>query len=173
MDDHRLTLREAARRLGVSVPTLRRRIRRGELSAVRVPGRYGEQLEVTLSDLEGMISVDHGHLSMADQADREADQAAYWKGRWAELRETVERLERLLAAGASTAAPEPEPGQEELRETLRARTQELAHARNLVDSLRRDKARLETEVQALRDQLRGASGEATAEAPAWGTFRKR
>ncbi|MGI5845212.1 MAG: hypothetical protein ACOX9B_13700 [Candidatus Xenobium sp.] len=45
---------------------------------------------------------------------------------------------------------------ESSKEELRRRSQELAQARNLVDRLRAEKARLEEEVQALRERLRSA-----------------
>lgn len=66
-------------------------------------------------------------------------------------------LETLRHGGAA-AAREEAPGDEVegLKEALRQKTQELVHARNLLDSLRREKARVEEELQALRDRFRSA-----------------
>ena len=41
------TLREAARLLGVSLPTLRRRVVRGEIPAMMTPGPFGERWEIS------------------------------------------------------------------------------------------------------------------------------
>ncbi len=79
--------------------------------------------------------------------------ASYWRGRWEELREVLERLEK--AAGHAPAAALESEELDSLQEALRQRSRELAQARNLVDNLRREKARLEGEVQALRERLRG------------------
>ena len=174
-----LPLREAAQRAGLSLPTLRRRIRQGRVRALLRPGPFGEQWEIPESELaslqkdrggsrEGaaaMISHDHRHAddqkSRNDHRDqpRAGEEASYWRGRWEELREVLERLVRSLPSrSAPTPGEEGDGGQEPLREALRQRSQELAQARNLVDNLRREKARLEGELQALRERLRGGEG---------------
>lgn len=173
-----LPLREAARRSGVSLPTLRRRIRSGQVRAVLRRGPFGDQWEIPEEELEqirtGRIvdqeprSVDRADVEDPDQGlgerpegsgdpDREA--AAYWRGRWEELRAVLDRLERRPEP--PPPGPEAQEETENLREALRQRSHELAHARNLLDSLRREKARLEGEVQALRERVR--AGEPTRE----------
>lgn len=163
-----LPLREAARRAGLSLPTLRRRIRSGRLRAVLRRGPFGDQWEVPETELVGL-----GARSAPDQTEQGSDhastinhdqpfdpagsrqvreEAAYWRGRWEELREVLERLGRSAPGTVPVEEPADEAGA--LREALRQKSHELAHARNLVDSLRREKARLEGEVQALRDRQR-------------------
>lgn len=172
-------LREAARRSGVSVPTLRRRIRAGELQAILRRGPFGEQWEVPESELSAWVEerrlrrrIDHRHdhdheypMNMVDEdevdsrstAERWAlERAGYWRGRWEELREV---LESVRSGGEPVESRDPDEDVAALREALRLKTQELVHARNLLDSLRREKARVESEVQALRDRFR--SGEVT------------
>jgi excisionase family DNA binding protein len=51
-----LTPREAADALRVSVPTLRRLIARGDLSAIRLGGRPGVALRIRADDLERLIA---------------------------------------------------------------------------------------------------------------------
>lgn len=173
-------LREAARRAGVSVPTLRRRIRAGELQAVLRRGPFGEQWEVPEAELTAWaetrrsrrsndygheyahehdpIMVEEGDVDNRSTAERWAlERAGYWRGRWEELREVLE----MLRNGPTPAPREEVPADEieTLKEALRQKTQELVHARNLLDSLRREKARVEEELQALRDRFR--SGEVT------------
>ena len=177
-----LPLREAARRSGVSLPTLRRRIRSGQVQAVLRRGPFGDQWEIPEAELAHVrtarpldqapsptdqalsMEPDPGGSARPEEGlvpDRQA--AAYWRGRWEELREVLDRLERRPASAPASSEAEGEA--ENLREALRQRTHELAHARNLLDSLRREKARLEGEVQALRERLR--AGEPTlAETPA-------
>ena len=43
MEDNLLTIDEAADRMGISKNTVRRRIKKGDLRAVKMPGQYGEQ----------------------------------------------------------------------------------------------------------------------------------
>lgn len=175
-------LREAARILGVSVPTLRRRIRAGELQAVLRPGPFGEQWEVPEAELASWTGTRRGlprplpepdqmrDLGMIEGEDPDPgstaerwalERAGYWRGRWEELREVLHSVRRETPEAAeAAAAPEPDEDVESLREALRHKSQELVQARNLVDSLRREKARLESELQALRGRPR-ASGEVT------------
>ena len=52
-DDGWHTLPEAARHLGVSVATVRRRLKRGELEGTQVPSRYGPAWHVRLPAVQG------------------------------------------------------------------------------------------------------------------------
>jgi hypothetical protein len=50
-----VTLAEAARRDGVSIDTVRRRMKRGELEARQVPTRHGLAWQVRLGELQGGV----------------------------------------------------------------------------------------------------------------------
>ncbi len=82
------------------------------------------------------------------------EQVAYWRGRWEELRDVLTHLSQSMESRRTATLEEDEL--ESSREALRQRSQELAQARNLVDRLRREKARLEEEVQALRERRHSA-----------------
>ncbi|NMA26820.1 MAG: helix-turn-helix domain-containing protein [Burkholderiales bacterium] len=82
------------------------------------------------------------------------EEVAYWRGRWEELRDVMTHLSQSMESYRKAALEEDES--ESSKEELRRRSQELAQARNLVDRLRAEKARLEEEVQALRERLRSA-----------------
>lgn len=86
------------------------------------------------------------------EAWRLREEIAYWRGRWQELREVLPHLSQAVDPRTPVSAQEEEL--ESCREALRVRSHELAQARNLVDRLRREKARLEEEVQALRARAR-------------------
>jgi len=205
-----LSLREVARRTGLSLPTIRRYVRSGRIHAALEPGAYGRQWKVAEEELlrfnadlgrsgtgVGPSRPDHGSTQIPDQpiglsrrridqqvrlpdqsknADQESPQdslpqefvpagdpspvcrlreeVAYWRGRWDELRNVLEHLSQARDPRVPTALEEEEL--ETVKEALRQRSQELAQARNLVDRLRHEKARLEEEVQAFRGRVRSA-----------------
>ncbi len=82
------------------------------------------------------------------------EEVAYWRGRWEELRGVLAHLSHSMESCRTAGLEEDEI--ESSKEALRRRSQELAQARNLVDRLRAEKARLEEEVQALRERVRSA-----------------
>jgi excisionase family DNA binding protein len=56
-NDKKLTVREAAKAMGVSMATIRRRIKTGELPAELEPGPYGETYFIRESDLADAASI--------------------------------------------------------------------------------------------------------------------
>jgi len=166
-----VNLREAARLSGVPLPTLRRRLQKGEVEGCKVPGPFGSQWEVRKSELQRLrgdleptlinrSATPINVIGLPDQCDQPSvaeqvapgQDASYWRGRWEELREVLDHLEKV----ARPAPPVQDRETEGLEEALRQKSRELAQARNLVDNLRREKARLESEVQALRERIRAA-----------------
>lgn len=83
------TLKEAAEVLGVSEMTVRRRVKRGELKAKKVVGKYGEEYRIEvlpegLSKSTARLSQDYTALvSRLEQLNQEV---GYWRAR-AELSE--------------------------------------------------------------------------------------
>jgi excisionase family DNA binding protein len=104
-------LREAASRLGVSVDTLRKRIRRHQIQAYKVDGR----VYVPLAELSGTVpavSTDKSpDLSTGPERDSSPDVAflqAAIERLWGELRERdalIERLTTPLTLPAPTVGP--------------------------------------------------------------------
>lgn len=111
-----LTIAQAAAQLGVSVDTVRRRIRRGELDAQQVPTQRGPAWRVTLGTLHsnpGSVGSMPGSSAMHvveapllaklltdTQAElvRKAEAAAMWQARAEHLASQVEQLQRALPA---------------------------------------------------------------------------
>lgn len=195
-----LPLRAVARRMGLSLPTIRRYVRSGRIHATLEPGPFGMQWEVSEEELGRLCSeliqvLDPDHCKPDQRSDstrRRTDQAslcpvqphrsdrpdprevpgtgldptgpspdsglreevAYWRGRWEELRGVLAHLSQSMESCRTAGLEEDEI--ESSKEALRRRSQELAQARNLVDRLRAKKARLEEEVQALRERVRSA-----------------
>lgn len=56
-NERKLTVREAAKAMGVSMATIRRRIKAGELPAELEPGPYGDTYYIRESDLAEAMSV--------------------------------------------------------------------------------------------------------------------
>lgn len=110
-----------------------------------------------------------GRAEGEPEAWRLREEIAYWRGRWQELREVLPHLSQAMDPRPPVSAQEEEL--ESCREALRVRSQELAQARNLVDRLRREKARLEEEVQALRARARSLEPTLSEGAPAPGRPR--
>jgi excisionase family DNA binding protein len=116
-DDGELTLAQAAEVLGVSVDTIRRRVRRGELQARQVPTQHGPAWRVSLGtgptvgsppthaplgDLVAMLR------ELTERAERNAAAAALWQGRAQVLEaELAQAREQLRALPAGSPAPPP------------------------------------------------------------------
>jgi excisionase family DNA binding protein len=116
-----LTLAEAADRLGISIYTIRRQVKRGELKAEQVATRHGLAWRVSLSNLPGVAptlssepnQVAQGQgldslklLEMLDERDRTIMELS---GRLGFLQaELQQRDEQLKALQAPHAEPTPE-----------------------------------------------------------------
>jgi excisionase family DNA binding protein len=133
--DGELTLAQAAEVLGVSVDTIRRRVRRGELQARQVPTQHGPAWRVSLGNGATVGSTPmHAPLGdlvamlreLTERAERNAAAAALWQGRAqvleAELAQAREQLRALPApppdmpqdapqreSGAVSPEPTPPP----------------------------------------------------------------
>ena len=94
----RVSLQEAARRLGVSVRTVQRRIQAGELQADHVATRRGQRVVVVLdSDVREPAETATGSDTDAPAVLEEVRAERDWlRGRVERLEETVNRLTILL-----------------------------------------------------------------------------
>jgi hypothetical protein len=122
-EDGELTLAQDLGGLGVSVDTIRRRVRRGELQARQVPTQHGPAWRVSLGTGATMGSTPtHAPLGdlvamlpeLTERAERNAAAAALWQGRAqvleAELGQAREQLRALPAPppGVPQDAPQRE-----------------------------------------------------------------
>jgi excisionase family DNA binding protein len=68
------TLRQAAQLLGVSLPTLRRRVTRGELPAQMTPGPYGDRWEIEREHVLNLLDSGEALLEPPGEADEAGDE---------------------------------------------------------------------------------------------------
>jgi excisionase family DNA binding protein len=134
-EDRGLTIREAASRMRVSVPTVRRRIRRGALRARLVQGPFGVQWEIPPDSLE------------EGSASTELSELLHWRQRWAEAQEALSALQE--------SHKELTARLEEALRAVKVHTAEAARARTQAEKAMREKERLEAELRVARAALAG------------------
>ena len=108
----RVSLQEAARRLGVSVRTVQRRIQAGELQADHVATRRGQRVVVVLDSevREPAATTTGGDTDMSAVLDEVRAERDWLRGRVERLEEAVNRLTVLLNQAQQAALAEGDRG---------------------------------------------------------------
>jgi hypothetical protein len=110
-----VSLAQASERVGVSIQTLRRRIRDGKLPARKISSPYGVAWTVSLSKLDGEVNtrkvVDEGGSSTGEGVDRGGSPTEEENGQapsstlgMVEALELIERLQQEVVAKAEAAS---------------------------------------------------------------------
>ena len=89
------TLKEAAEALGVSEKTVRRRVRRGELKAKVVDGKYGQEYRIESLPIpvtKGRGDPINDYPALVNRLEELSQEVGFWRGKYEELASQVKLL---------------------------------------------------------------------------------
>lgn len=161
--ENRITLREAERRFGVRVSTLRAWSRRGAIDGVRTPGPHGEQWMVTTESVAHHLSRRAPRATPTDAPratgpTKDGNAMLVPRDAWDRL---MDQLGNLHEAGMNLAEARERAARAETESTF----------------LRERLAEMRSERDELKDEVRSSRGDSAATPTpspgVWETFRRR